>query len=439
MEYSYNPNIVDPKVKEIQSMLNRALDNAVLLLKADSSLPSLLGDPHYFQTLNPNGLDNAALLLKADLSLPSLLDPRYFQTLPHNNYIPNGWGKISEDGRFGNDTVKAVKSFQEFMRISVDGIVGKDTYPKLCTLASINECPIQIMGHPLQTGSKTTRNDDKELLNRFIQSIKVSGENLCKQLIDFSINFLQNMIGNMSVNWIVDQMRNRCLVSMDNIKAQSFLDLLKTRNASKMYQSKGVVTNSLREAVSSKSIRIEWNNAEKSVKINKAGNAGGLFVAVILAFSKVIAMILNYQDSEEWEKTCKNECCKAIESVLCGSIASVILKNIIFAITGGTTTTFMIRGATIGASGGGPGVAMGALGGILIGGSAGIAIVYVSYNIIMFLVECLFVTLISFCLSSLFKFIAEVAGIKDPFKKYIFEPIFDSMMIPLKRNFNDNR
>lgn len=417
MEYTNNPNRVDSKVKEIQSMLNRALDNAALLLKADSSLPSLLGDPHYFQTLR------------------------------HRNYIPNGWVKISEDGCFGNDTEKAVKSFQEFLYITVNGIVGNTTYSYLCTLASINECRIQIMGQPLQTGSKTTRNDDKELLNRFIQSIEVSGENLCKQLIDFSINFFQNMIGQMSVNWMVDQMRNRYLVSMDIIKQQSFLDLLKTRNASQMYQSKGVVTNSIRGGVSSKSIRIKWNNAEKSVKLNKAGNAGGLFVAVILAFSKVIAMILNYQDSEEWEKTCKNECYIAIESVLFGSIASVILKTIIFAITGGTTTTMMVTGAATGAAvgtpaggvGAIPGSAIGAVGGTLIGVTTGITIVYVSINIITFLVECLLVTLISLCLSSLFKFIAEVAGIKEPFKKNIFEPVFDSMMIPLKRNFNDNR
>ena len=120
MEYTNNPNGVDPKVKEIQSMLNRALDNAVLLLKADSSLPSLLGDPHYFQTLH------------------------------HRNYIPNGWGKISEDGRFGNDTEKAVKSFQEFLYITINGIVGDTTYSYLTQLSSINKANIKLIGDGVQ-------------------------------------------------------------------------------------------------------------------------------------------------------------------------------------------------------------------------------------------------------------------------------------------------
>lgn len=417
MEYTNNPNRIDSKVKEIQSMLNRALDNAILLLKADFSLPSLLGDSHCFQTLH------------------------------HRNYIPNGWVKISEDGRFGNETEKAVKSFQEFWYITINGIVGRTTYDYLSKLASINECSVRIMGKPLQISSKNTRNDDSELLHRFIESIEVTGNNLCKQLIDLSISFFQNMIGQMSVNWMIGQMRNKFLTNMDVIKASSFLDLLKTRNAGQMYQSKGVITNSIRGGISSKSIRMSRNNAQKSIKINKVGNAGGFFMAVILAFSKVITMIFNYQDSEEWEKICKKECYIAIESVIFGSIASVILKTIIFAITGGTTTTMMVTGAATGAAvgtpvggvGAIPGSAIGAVGGSLIGVTTGITIVYVSINIITFLVECLLVTLISLCLSSLFKFIAEVADIKEPFKKNIFEPVFDSMMIPLKKNFNDNR
>ncbi len=119
MEYTNNPNRVDSKVKEIQSMLNRALDNAVLLLKADSSLPSLLGDPHYFQTLH------------------------------HRNYIPNGWEKISEDGRFGNETEKAVRKFQEFLYITVNGIVGRTTYDYLTLLSSASNCNIKMLGNTI--------------------------------------------------------------------------------------------------------------------------------------------------------------------------------------------------------------------------------------------------------------------------------------------------
>lgn len=49
------------------------------------------------------------------------------------NLIKKGYscGKWGIDGSFGNDTVKAVKTFQKAMRISSDGVVGKDTAHKL--------------------------------------------------------------------------------------------------------------------------------------------------------------------------------------------------------------------------------------------------------------------------------------------------------------------
>lgn len=159
MEYTNNPNRVDPKVKEIQSMLNRALDNAVLLLKADSSLPSLLGDPHYFQTLH------------------------------HRNYLPNGWEKISEDGRFGNETEKAVKKFQEFLYITVNGIVGNTTYTYLVQLSSINSCSIKILGIPITSKNNNVTNADsyeyiKELQNAVIIAVKGFPSLACEWLVE---------------------------------------------------------------------------------------------------------------------------------------------------------------------------------------------------------------------------------------------------------------
>lgn len=132
MEYRNNPyqKEKDPKIVEIQSMLNKALDNAVLLVKADSSLPTMLGDPHYFQTLH------------------------------HRNYIPNGWSKINPDGYFGSITENAVKCFQEFLYITQNGIVGETTYSFLSQLSSINSCPIQVLG---VSTSKKVESDFKSL------------------------------------------------------------------------------------------------------------------------------------------------------------------------------------------------------------------------------------------------------------------------------------
>lgn len=128
MEYRKNPDKYDSKVVEIQSMLNKALDNAVLLVKADSSLPSMLGDPHFFQTLH------------------------------HRNYVPNGWNILNSDGYFGSITENTVKCFQEFLYITQNGIVGNTTYTKLKELSSINSCNIQILGEPFSQNSERTFN-----------------------------------------------------------------------------------------------------------------------------------------------------------------------------------------------------------------------------------------------------------------------------------------
>lgn len=118
MEYRKNiyQQYSDERIAEIQSMLNRARSNAYLLLKADASLPSMLGNPHYFQTLH------------------------------HRNYVPSNWLEIKVDGFFGNKTEMAVKCFQEFLYITINGIVGNTTYSFLNTLSSYNSGTIKILG-----------------------------------------------------------------------------------------------------------------------------------------------------------------------------------------------------------------------------------------------------------------------------------------------------
>lgn len=125
MEYRKNSGKYESKVVEIQSMLNAALDNAVLLVHADSSLPSLLIDSHYFQTLH------------------------------HRDYVPNGWNKINADGYFGDITERSVRSFQDFLYITQNGIVGDTTYFYLLQLSSINSCNVRMLGTPV------SRNDSK--------------------------------------------------------------------------------------------------------------------------------------------------------------------------------------------------------------------------------------------------------------------------------------
>lgn len=146
MEYRKNPDKYEPKVVEIQSKLNKALGNALLLVKADSSLPSMLGDPHYFQTLH------------------------------HRNYVPNGWNTIEIDGYFGDTTEKAVRYFQDFLYITQNGIVGETTFSFLNQLSSINSGTIRVLG----TGIQSKQNyidiqecsENIEISNVFIALIK---------------------------------------------------------------------------------------------------------------------------------------------------------------------------------------------------------------------------------------------------------------------------
>ena len=49
-----------------------------------------------------------------------------------NRLYPNSnWSLIPEDGLYGGQTAAAVSSYQRYMRISADGVVGPDTWQKM--------------------------------------------------------------------------------------------------------------------------------------------------------------------------------------------------------------------------------------------------------------------------------------------------------------------
>lgn len=106
--YKKYPLEYDRNVCEIQTQLNSALRNAYQLVECDSKYRNLfISDCHYFEKIH------------------------------HLEYVPSSWRYIVVDGYFGDDTENAVKAFQQFLYITVNGRVGEYTKKFLCTIANL--------------------------------------------------------------------------------------------------------------------------------------------------------------------------------------------------------------------------------------------------------------------------------------------------------------
>lgn len=119
-----SPLIYEPKVREIQEMLNKALRIAFNIVEEERSYPKMLNKPHYFQLIH------------------------------HRDYISNDWKIIAEDGYFGEETEKTVKCFQRFLYITENGIVGDYTYSHLKKILSLNPYKSILFGDKINESSK---------------------------------------------------------------------------------------------------------------------------------------------------------------------------------------------------------------------------------------------------------------------------------------------
>lgn len=144
------------EVREVQKMLNKALDNAKLLAAADSSLPSL-----------PPMLGEYQIVMQD-------------RNLRHKNNVPIGWNIIQEDGIFWSETENAVICFKDFFYLAREidaGVVGDTTYSKLKELSSINSCDIQILGGAINTPQNNKTSTDnyeyiKDLYDAIIKTVQ---------------------------------------------------------------------------------------------------------------------------------------------------------------------------------------------------------------------------------------------------------------------------
>lgn len=108
MEYRRTiPLAYNPKVRELQFMLNRARGKAFALIQEDFGMPRLLQDKYYFQSIH------------------------------HRDEVPNYWKIIEVDGFFGHNTENSVRGLQRFLFISENGIMGDYTFAGLQKLLSI--------------------------------------------------------------------------------------------------------------------------------------------------------------------------------------------------------------------------------------------------------------------------------------------------------------
>lgn len=99
MEYRKKyPLEFNPSVRVIQRELNVALGKAYQMVNVDKEYRSLM-----------------------------ISDCHYFEKIRHMEYVPSIWKNIIEDGLYGNDTENAVKGFQQFCYISINGIMGDYT------------------------------------------------------------------------------------------------------------------------------------------------------------------------------------------------------------------------------------------------------------------------------------------------------------------------
>lgn len=160
------------EVREVQEMLNKALDNVKRLAAADSSLPSL-----------PPMLGEYPIVMQD-------------RNLHHKKDVPIGWNIIQEDGIFWTETENAVICFKDFFYLAREidaGVVGDTTYSKLKELSSINSCDIQILGTQIYDSNNShdtqilgTQINDSNLIDKvleFVSNVSLAHE-LCKFIDD---------------------------------------------------------------------------------------------------------------------------------------------------------------------------------------------------------------------------------------------------------------
>lgn len=109
MEYRKKyPLEYNPSVKNIQRDLNLARMKAYQMVQVDKEYRTLM-----------------------------ITDCHYFEKIHHLEYVPSAWNIIVEDGLYGNDTENAVKCFQQFCYISINGIMGDYTQNFLKNVISL--------------------------------------------------------------------------------------------------------------------------------------------------------------------------------------------------------------------------------------------------------------------------------------------------------------
>lgn len=416
MEYRNNPcqKEKDPKIVEIQSMLNKALDNAVLLVKADSSLPTMLGDPHYFQTLH------------------------------HRNYIPNGWSKINPDGYFGSITENAVKCFQEFLYITSNGIIGETTYFFLSQLSSINYSSINVLGASIKPKHNKTNNEHDDFIERWKTAISKTGEDTADRIKGIIEDMCKSIIsketssGN-SFPVVVYQIRNVLSTNFSTLQQAAFLDNIRNNNYNRSYLSLNKATIPINNKYfSQQSLKIRIGNMRITDNIDKCGKHVGLFATVLLALQEPLKMLLKYEETESWYDSYEKEYYKAMDNLFFGGFAATIVRLICASLTALSTatgtTTGAATGAGVGAFGAGvgaiPGAGIGALGGTGIGLVSGIAITFACFELIKILVMSLITSLLALALSLFYAFIS-----KDDqrLSQKILDPIFDNTVVLLMK------
>lgn len=348
MEYRNNPcqKEKDPKIVEIQSMLNKALDNAVLLVKADSSLPTMLGDPHYFQTLH------------------------------HRNYIPNGWSKINPDGYFGSITENAVKCFQEFLYITPNGIVGETTYFYLNHLASINYRDIKILGTGIQSKQDYTSihecGENIDVVNIFIALIKPFMEEVAdiknlqeykvlqKQIIDPNILARDiSLTFNKLIRSFYEKMI-RCLslwdVKFNKISTQidKYYDSIAKKNNGKHVKKVKKYNKNIDRIIENtfKSYTKSKVNIQSINKLIKVTRDGIKFIGKKVKFFEVGACLWklcddlnNMSDTTEWQNKWNRDFSDALEAIISLVIGAVVA--VLAAFFGVTGTPVIIIGIVV--------------------------------------------------------------------------------------------
>lgn len=413
MEYKKNLNKYNIEVVEIQSMLNKALDNAFLLVKADSSLPSMLGDYHYFQTL------------------------------PHRNYIPAGWNKINPDGYYGDITEKAVKCFQEFLYITPNGIVGDTTYSFLSQFSFINSGSIRVLGTGIQHKKNYTYNDDYAFIIHFESSIKSCCEDASNKIKNIIVELCKTTLSDKASNGhtfpvILYQIKSVLSTNFSTLQQAAFLDNIRNNRYDyiKINKSQNGATIPISKEYSCKSLKIRIKETKTTSNIDKIGKYGGWIATILLAFRECLQLLLNYEETDRWYELYKTEYYKAMDDLLFGSLAIGIVRVISMCITATSVTTGTVIGAGVGASAAGAGAIPGSLGGAGFGLLGGVAITIACIELIKILSICLITSLIALVLSFFYKLFALMSGNKQQLSQKILEPIFNNTVVLW---MNDNR